>query len=139
MKITSIEAVKIDYPPVDNPTRPRLREVSDLKPDPTLMGKYPAFRQSRQTWQPPGSRDVGCVVTAEDGTWGFGMTDLGRTTAAIIEDWFAPKLVGESVLATEKIYDLDGQDRLTHIGSGCCCLRHERSRSGSVGFERQAV
>ena len=32
MKITSIEAVKIDYPPVNNPTRPRLREVSDLKP-----------------------------------------------------------------------------------------------------------
>ena len=106
MKIVSIEAVKIDYPPVENPTRSRQSEPGDLDPAPTPMGKYPAYRQLRGTWFPPGSRNVGCVVTAEDGTWGFGMTDLGRTTAAIIEDWFAPKLVGESAFATEKIYDL---------------------------------
>ena len=84
------------------PTRPRPSELDDLDPAPTPMGKYPAYRQSRGTWQPPGSRDVGCVVTAEDGTWGFGMTDLGRTTAAIIEDWFAPKLIGESVFALSR-------------------------------------
>ena len=106
MKISTIEVVKIDYPPVANPTKPRSIEKTDLTPDPTPMGKYPEYRMSRSTWAPQGNRDVGCIVTAEDGTWGFGMTDYGRPTAAIIEDWFAPKLVGESVLATEKIYDL---------------------------------
>ena len=37
-----------------------------------------------------GGRDVGCVVTVEDEQWGFGMTDYGRATAAIIEDFLAP-------------------------------------------------
>ena len=106
MKISTIEVVKIDYPPVANPTKPRSIEKTDLTPDPTPMGKYPEYRMSRSTWAPQGNRDVGCIVTAEDGTWGFGMTDYGRPTAAIIEDWFAPKLIGENVFATEKIYDL---------------------------------
>ena len=54
---------------------------------------------------PPGRRNVGCVVTAEDGTWGFGMTDFGRPVAAFIEDAFAPRLIGENAFATEKLYD----------------------------------
>ncbi|MCH7735038.1 MAG: L-rhamnonate dehydratase [Chloroflexi bacterium] len=70
------------------------------------MGRYPRFRQERSSWAPPGQRNVGCVATAEDGTWGFGMTDYGRPTAAMIDDVFAPRLIGEEVFATEKLYDL---------------------------------
>ena len=55
---------------------------------------------------PPGNRDVGCVVTLEDGTWGFGFTDHGRVTAAMIEDFLAPMVVGRDVFSTETTYDL---------------------------------
>ena len=45
-------------------------------------------------------------VTAEDGTWGLGTTSHGRPVAAIVEDHFAPMLVGESCFAIEKLWDM---------------------------------
>ena len=38
--------------------------------------------ESTSEWQPPGSRDVDCVVTAEDGTWGFGKPTVNAAAQA---------------------------------------------------------
>ena len=51
-------------------------------------------------------RDVGCIIEAEDGSWGFGFSDRGRITASIIDDYLAPNLIGRSIFETEKIYDM---------------------------------
>jgi L-rhamnonate dehydratase len=70
------------------------------------MRRYGPPPPGRRGWMPAGGRDVGCVVTAEDGTWGFGMTDYGRATAAIIDDVLAPILAGQDAFATERLYDM---------------------------------
>ena len=51
-------------------------------------------------------RDVGCIIEAEDGSWGFGFSDRGRITASIIDDYLAPNLIGRSILKLKKIYDM---------------------------------
>ena len=45
-------------------------------------------------------------VTAEDGTWGIGETSFGTPVAAIIDEHFAPMLIGENCFAVEKIWDM---------------------------------
>jgi L-rhamnonate dehydratase len=45
-------------------------------------------------------------VTAEDGTWGIGNTAHGRPVAAVIADHLAPQLIGEDVMAGEKLADM---------------------------------
>ena len=47
-----------------------------------------------------------CIVTAEDGTWGFGISLHGGPVTRIISDYFAPRLVGENCMATEKLWDM---------------------------------
>lgn len=48
---------------------------------------------------------AGCIVEAEDGTWGFGMTFHGSAVARVINDYFAPMLEGQNCMATEKLWD----------------------------------
>ena len=47
-----------------------------------------------------------CVVEAADGTFGCGMTVASGPACSIINDHLAEIVVGESAMATEKIYDL---------------------------------
>lgn len=49
---------------------------------------------------------VACIVKAEDGTWGFGMTIHGGPVERIINDHFAPALIGQNAMATEKLWDM---------------------------------
>lgn len=108
MKIIDIEAVKIQYPPVKPMTVPRPGPSrGDLNRQATPLRRYikdQSFKFHKD--MPPGGRDVGCVVTLEDGTWGFGFTDHGRTTASIIDDYLAPALIGRDVFSTETLYDI---------------------------------
>ena len=108
MKIVSIEATKVQYPPIKPMTVPRPGPSrSELNRQATPLRRYtkdPGFRFHGET--PSGARDVGCVVTLEDGTWGFGFTDHGRTTASIIDDYLAPAIIGRDVRSSETLYDL---------------------------------
>lgn len=67
------------------------------------MARYPEFR--RGDWGNSWTR-IGCVVTAEDGTWGFGMTTHSGPVVSLINDHFAPVLTGQNCMATEKLWDL---------------------------------
>jgi L-rhamnonate dehydratase len=108
MKITSIEVTRIAYPdPVQHRTPPRPGTPRGrLNRQATPMRRYGSPPAGKRGWMASGGRDVGCVITVEDGTWGFGMTDYGRATAAIIEDYLAPILVGQETFAIERLYDV---------------------------------
>src|SRR5437879_50811 len=106
MKIKSIEVVKLTIPPATEDTPPArragwARDAEVANP----MSKYPDVKRHRSLWNVRGGQ-VGCKVTAEDGTWGLGTTAFARPVAAIIEDHFAPQLVGQEALATERLWDM---------------------------------
>ena len=49
---------------------------------------------------------VACVVTAEDGTWGLGMTSNAGPVASIINDHYAAFLKGQNCMATERLWTM---------------------------------
>lgn len=104
MKIRSIRAAAIDLTPqpTTTPRVPRQPVEGFVSP----MARYPEFR--RGDW---GSRWVrtACVVTAEDGTWGLGLTLHNGPVERVINDHFAPVLTGQNPMATEKLWDVMGR------------------------------
>ena len=85
MKIKEIRAAQIALkPPQKTTPRPAQR------PDHTLhrpLDRYDRFRADR-SGTPPWHR-IACVVTAEDGTWGLGLTVHSPPVLPIINDHFA--------------------------------------------------
>ena len=69
------------------------------------MTRYPRYAAYRPSWTPTWG-GFGCLVEAEDGSWGFATASHGRPVAAVIDDYLGPRLLGESCLATEKCYDM---------------------------------
>ena len=59
-----------------------------------------------------------CLAFADDGTWGMGMTDLAAPVVPVINDMFAPLLVGNNALATERMWDLMVRQTGIHGGGG---------------------
>ena len=69
------------------------------------MSRYPRYKRLRATWRPQWP-SVGCLVTATDGSWGFGMTRYGSPVIDIINEHMGPLLVDEPCMATEKMWDM---------------------------------
>jgi L-rhamnonate dehydratase len=69
------------------------------------MSRYARFKPARSTWRAKWPA-VGCLVTAEDGTWGFGMGRYGDPVISIVNGHLGPLLVGENVMATDRIWDM---------------------------------
>ena len=101
MKIKSIHAATVDVTPhpKTTPRVPRQTVNGFVSP----MNRYPDMPRSQ--WSNPWKR-VACVVTAEDGTWGLGMSTHSGPVERVINDHFAPVLTGQNCLATEKLWDL---------------------------------
>jgi L-rhamnonate dehydratase len=117
MKITSVRAVRIEYPRIPQKTKPRKADkyagkIATGSPMSTSLGGR--YFHTEGWWDNAlmkgiGAgieRDVGCIVECEDGSWGFGFSDRGRITASIINDYIAPNLIGRNVFETEKVYDM---------------------------------
>jgi len=105
VKIQSIQTVRLNLPkcePVTPERRPSWWDGAEIA---NPMSVYPRFKKTRSLWLPKWS-SVGVKVTAEDGTWGLGMTSHGRPVAAVIEDHFAQHLAGENCLSIEKLWDM---------------------------------
>lgn len=101
MKIRDIRAVAVDLTPQPK-TEPRVPKVATdgfISP----MARYPEFK--RADWSGNWTR-VACVVTAEDGTWGLGLTNNSGPVVSLINDHFAPLLTGQDCMATEKMWDM---------------------------------
>jgi L-rhamnonate dehydratase len=69
------------------------------------MSRYPRYKALRSSWM-GNLGHVGCLVTADDGSWGFATTANGEATIALINDHLGPLLVDENPMATEKVYDM---------------------------------
>ena len=100
------------------------------------MARYPDIK--RATWGNPWKRTA-CVVTAEDGTFGVGITTHGGPVEQIINGHFAPALVGQDCMATEKVLGRHAADlgavRQRRPGQ----LRHQRRRQRALGPEGEAA
>ncbi|HEY4200672.1 MAG TPA: enolase C-terminal domain-like protein [Devosiaceae bacterium] len=68
------------------------------------MSGYERFKRLRSSWRFDGA--VGCLVTADDGTTGFGVTRNGAPVISLINDHFARLLAGENALATDRLWDM---------------------------------
>lgn len=68
------------------------------------MSAYDRFKKLRSTWRFDGG--VGCLVTADDGTTGFGVSRYREPVVSLINDHFAPLLEGENALATDRVWDM---------------------------------
>ncbi len=69
------------------------------------MSRFARFKKQRSLWR-PAMPSVGCIITAEDGSWGFGATRYGNPVAALIDEHIGPLLVGENAMATERLWDM---------------------------------
>ncbi|HAL49554.1 MAG: L-rhamnonate dehydratase [SAR202 cluster bacterium] len=103
MKIKEIRAVTIDLRP--NPkTQPRVPKLDNVPEWVSPMKRYPDYPRSK--WTAGNWKRTACVVTAEDGTWGFGLTVHSGPVSEIINEHFAELLIGENCMATEKLWDV---------------------------------
>ena len=105
MKIKEIRAFEIrtDPQPQTQPRTPSQGQTIHLN---RPMSRYPRFPNSERhvsfsPWKRPA-----VIVTAEDGTWGFGLSLYGPPVTRIINDHLGPNLIGENVMATEKLWDM---------------------------------
>ena len=105
MKITEVCAVRIEFPGREDKPAGRSRSWSRDAEVANPMSRYPAYKRHRSLWLPKWG-EVWCRVTLEDGTWGLGQTQHGRPVAAVIDDHLGPLLVGEDIMAGEKLADM---------------------------------
>jgi L-rhamnonate dehydratase len=69
------------------------------------LARHARFKRDRTVWRPKWPA-VGCLVTASDGSWGFGVSRYGSPVIAIVNEHFGPLLIGEPALATERLWDM---------------------------------
>ena len=105
MKITDVCAVRIDLPAREDPPTGRSRSWAHEAEVANPMSRYPKYKPHRGLWRPKWG-EVWCRVTLEDGTYGLGQTAHGRAVAAVIDDHLGPLLVGEDIMAAEKLADI---------------------------------
>ncbi|MFN8524627.1 MAG: enolase C-terminal domain-like protein [Chloroflexota bacterium] len=119
MKIREIRAAAIDITPTLK-TAPRVPKQDNVHFG-SPMARYPDI--PRSTWSNPWHRTA-CVVTAEDGTFGLGITTHGGPVEQIINGQFAPMLAGQDCMATEKAWD---------------AMRRASAQYGSAGLASYAI
>ena len=88
MKIKEIKAAEINITPTPK-TKPRSLPPPDRPDSPSPMARYPAYRKRRSLSGASWNR-VGCVITAEDGTFGVGVTINGGTGGKSHQRPFCP-------------------------------------------------
>lgn len=107
MKIRSIYAFAIASdllggPPATAARRPAWTTHAEVA---SPMSHFPRFKRLRASWRPRWP-SVACLVTADDGSWGLGMTRYGSPVIDIINEHLAPLLVGESCTQTDTLWDM---------------------------------
>ena len=105
MNIKEIRAVEIELNPKPT-TPPRTPSRAGTFPMNRPDSRYPAPDRKERHISSSDWKRPACIVTAEDGTWGFGISLYAGPVTSIINDHFAPRLVGENCMATEKLWDM---------------------------------
>jgi L-rhamnonate dehydratase len=101
VKIKQIRAavVRIEPKPTTKPRVPLVPTEGFNTP----MARYPELK--RADWG-TGWHRVAVVATAEDGTWGLGITNHSGPVERIVSDHFAPLVTGQDCMATERCWDM---------------------------------
>jgi L-rhamnonate dehydratase len=113
MKIKSIKAFAITNPTMGGAYSVRKENEGLLRRPPWTkdaevanpMSRYPRYKALRSSWL-GNMPAVGCLVTADDESWGFGTTGYGNPVISLINDHLGPLLVDEPAFATEKLFDM---------------------------------
>lgn len=105
MKIKEIRAFPVIFPNSVTTAQERRPSWSEYAEVANPISRYPKHKPLRSLWT-PNWEQLACVVIGEDGTWGLGLTNHSGPVAPIINDHFAPLLLGEDCMATEKIWDM---------------------------------
>ena len=105
MNIKEIRVIEIELNPKPT-TKPRTPSKSKEYRLNRPIDRYSTLWEegrhiSSSNWKRPA-----VIITAEDGTWGFGLSLYGGPVCRIIEDHFVPNLLGENCMATEKLWDI---------------------------------
>ena len=99
MKIKEVRAIEIELNPQPKTSpRPSTRDKGLVMNRP--IDRYPKSGTDGD-WKRPA-----CIITAEDGTWGFGISLFGAPVASLINTVYAPRLIGENCMAIEKLWDM---------------------------------
>ena len=105
--------------PVDTSARPRTPPRVPYNPDaPPIVSPMHPYLPEAGDWHPRGWQEVACVVTASDGTWGFGLGGFAGPVIPIINDHLGPLVEGENCMATEKLWDLMQRSSLMYGTAG---------------------
>jgi L-rhamnonate dehydratase len=104
VKIKSIRAFPFRRPAPDVSGKCRAGWQDDAEVA-NPMSRYPRYKARRAYWR-PALDAIGCLVTAEDGSWGFGTGRMGAPAISIINDHLGKLLEGEPCLATERLWDM---------------------------------
>jgi L-rhamnonate dehydratase len=116
MKLREIRAAAVTRPEVfTNRSTPRVtwgRGTETNNP----LSRYREFRGMAGRTR-PGWPWAACIATAEDGTWGLGLTRHAGPVVAIINEHFASLLAGENPMATEKLWNLMVRSAGAHYGA----------------------
>ena len=106
MKIAQVRVVDVDIPQPQPRSEPRRPAWTHSASRALPLSKYPEFVQ-------PGPRHPGMnespawiQVVAEDGTWGLGLCGFASVSVPVVEQVFAPLLLGRDCLAIEYLNDL---------------------------------
>ena len=99
MRIKEIRAIEIELNPQPK-TSPR-----PSTQDKNLVMNRPIDRYPRSGTDSDWKRPA-CIITAEDGTWGFGISLFGSPVVSLINTVYAPRLIGENCMAIEKLWDM---------------------------------
>ncbi len=103
MNIKQIRAVGVNLrPPMV--TEPRVPPIPGAGHFTSPMARYEGEFPGRG-WSADWGR-AACVVTADDGTWGLGLSAMSGPVLSIINDHFAPLLEGQNAMSIEKHWDL---------------------------------
>ena len=102
MEITEVRAFPIDTKPSPT-TQPRVPRRSDAPPIVSPLHRYADLPSA---WPPHRWSNTACIVTAEDGTWGFGLGMHSGPTISVIHDHLGPLITGQNCMATERLFDV---------------------------------
>ena len=117
MKVRSIRAAAIrNAAPIRKPDAAPAAWIGDGEGG-NPLSRYREFIGNGARFRNPWP-DCVCIATAEDGTFGVGMTAHSGPVAPVINECFGPMLTGESALATERLWNMMSRVASARFGVG---------------------
>lgn len=102
MKLVDVRTVTVRWPTPEPTTPSRRASWSKTEPRATAMSRHRDLQRSHpDAASALHGHHVWVRVEAEDGTWGLGRSAFGRPVESLVDDVFAPLLVGSDAFATE--------------------------------------